>query len=128
MRDLDPRGTAGCHPCRQCCAAADPARRGGRQHSAARRRPSRTLAARGVLVLPDFIANAGGVICAAVEYRGGTETAALALIDEKIRANTEAVLDEVRRTDALPRTAALSLATERVRRAMRTRRWHDGVE
>ena len=27
------------------------------------------LAARGVLVLPDFIANAGGVICAAIEYR-----------------------------------------------------------
>jgi glutamate dehydrogenase (NAD(P)+) len=85
------------------------------------------LAARGVLVLPDFIANAGGVICAAVEYRGGTEAAALALIDEKIRANTEAMLDEVRRTGALPRTAALSLATDRVRRAMRTRRWDGGV-
>jgi glutamate dehydrogenase (NAD(P)+) len=83
----------------------------------------RTLAARGVLVLPDFIANAGGVICAAIEYRGGTEAAALALIAEKIRANTEAVLDEVRRTGALPRTAAVLLATERVRRAMRTRRW-----
>jgi hypothetical protein len=41
------------------------------------------LAARGVLVLPDFIANAGGVICAAIEYRGGTETAALAYIEEK---------------------------------------------
>jgi glutamate dehydrogenase (NAD(P)+) len=63
------------------------------------------------------------VICAAVEYRGGTESAALALIDEKIRANTEAVLDEVRRTGALPRSAAVSLATERVRRAMRIRRW-----
>jgi glutamate dehydrogenase (NAD(P)+) len=73
------------------------------------------LAARGILVLPDFIANAGGVICAAVEYRGGTETAALSKIEEKIRANTKAMLDEVRRTDALPRTAALSLATERVR-------------
>jgi glutamate dehydrogenase (NAD(P)+) len=84
------------------------------------------LAARGILVLPDFIANAGGVICAAVEYRGGTETAALTLIDEKIRANTEAMLDEVRRTDALPRTAALSLSTERVQRAMGTRRW-DGT-
>src|SRR6516165_5604237 len=83
----------------------------------------RTLAARGVLVLPDFIANAGGVICAAIEYRGGTEAAALAFIAEKIRANTEAVLDEVRRTGALPRTAAVSLATERVRRATRTRRW-----
>ncbi|MGC2203613.1 MAG: Glu/Leu/Phe/Val dehydrogenase, partial [Stellaceae bacterium] len=44
------------------------------------------LAERGVLVLPDFIANAGGVICAAIEYRGGTEAAALALIEEKIRA------------------------------------------
>jgi glutamate dehydrogenase (NAD(P)+) len=76
-----------------------------------------------VLVLPDFIANAGGVICAAVEYHGGTEAAALANIEEKIRANTEAVLDEVERTGALPRTAALSLATERVHRAMRTRRW-----
>jgi glutamate dehydrogenase (NAD(P)+) len=81
------------------------------------------LAARGVLMLPDFIANAAGVICAAIEYRGGTEAAARALIEEKIRANTEAMLDEMRRTDALRRTAALSLATERVRRAMRTRRW-----
>jgi glutamate dehydrogenase (NAD(P)+) len=81
------------------------------------------LADRGVLVLPDFIANAGGVICAAVEYRGGTEGAALALIDEKIRANTKAVLDVVRRTAVLPRGAATSLATERVHRAMRTRRW-----
>ena len=81
------------------------------------------LASRGVLVLPDFIANAGGVICAAVEYRGGTEGAALASIDEKIRANTKAVLDEVRRTGVLPRAAATSLAIERVHRAMRTRRW-----
>ena len=83
----------------------------------------RTLAARGVLVLPDFIANAGGVICAGIECRGGTEAAALALIAEKIRANAEAVLGEVRRTGALPRTAAVSLAAERVRRATRTRRW-----
>jgi glutamate dehydrogenase (NAD(P)+) len=46
------------------------------------------LAARGLLVLPDFIANAGGVICAAIEFRGGTEGAALALIAEELRANT----------------------------------------
>jgi glutamate dehydrogenase (NAD(P)+) len=81
------------------------------------------LASRGVLVLPDFIANAGGVICAAVEYRGGTEAAALTFIAEKIRGNTKAVLDEVRRAGVLPRTAATSLAIERVHRAMRTRRW-----
>jgi glutamate dehydrogenase/leucine dehydrogenase len=86
------------------------------------------LAGRDVLVLPDFSANAGGVICAAVEYRGGTESAALAFIDEKIRANTTAVLDEVRRTGMLPRTAATSLAVERVHRAMRTRRWDGAPE
>jgi len=79
---------------------------------------------RGVLVVPDFIANAGGVICASVEYRGGTQSAAFDYIDERIRANTRAVLEESRRTKALPRAAALALAKHRVRVAMQTRRWH----
>ena len=81
------------------------------------------LAGRGVLVLPDFIANAGGVICAAVEYRGGTETEAFAAIDEKIRVNTAAVLDQAKRQSVLPRAAAIALAKSRVERAMQTRRW-----
>jgi hypothetical protein len=80
------------------------------------------LAERGVLVLPDFIANAGGVICAAVEYQGGSEGAAFSAIDEKIRTNTAAVLDGVRLRGALPR-AALALAKTRLERAMATRRW-----
>jgi glutamate dehydrogenase (NAD(P)+) len=81
------------------------------------------LAARGVLVLPDFIANAGGVICAAIEYQRGTQAQAFAAIEEKIRANTRSVLEEARRSQQLPRAAALGLATARVRRAMATRRW-----
>lgn len=81
------------------------------------------LADRGVLVLPDFIANAGGVICAAVEYRGGTETEAFATIDEKIRANTAAVLDQVKKQSVLPRAAAMAVAKSRVESAMLTRRW-----
>jgi glutamate dehydrogenase (NAD(P)+) len=81
------------------------------------------LAARGVLVLPDFIANAGGVICAAIEYQQGTEAAALAAIDAKIRANTAALLRAVRSSGALPRAAALALAQARIARAMATRRW-----
>ena len=52
----------------------------------------RILHEKGVLVLPDFIANAGGVICASVEYHGGTQAQALQTIEEKIRANTEEVL------------------------------------
>ncbi len=82
-----------------------------------------SLAARGVLVIPDFIANAGGVICAAMEYQGATEASAFAAIEEKIRNNTKAVMDEVKRTGILPRAASMALAVQRVRRAMRTRRW-----
>lgn len=48
---------------------------------------------RGILWIPDFIANAGGVICAAVEYHGGTQSAAMETIEERIRGNTRAVLD-----------------------------------
>jgi len=79
---------------------------------------------RGILVLPDFIANAGGVICAAIEYRGGTQRAAFEYIDERIRANTHIVLEESRRSGEIPRQAALALAQRRVRAAMQTRRWH----
>ena len=78
---------------------------------------------RGVLVVPDFIANAGGVICAAMEYRGATRVAAFAAIEEKIRANTGAVLDAVRATRVSPRRAALDLATAEVKRAMSYRRF-----
>ena len=81
------------------------------------------LAERGVLILPDFIANAGGVICAAVEYQGGSEAAALNAIYEKIRANTRAILDRVSSGKVLPRAAAVELARTRIGRAMLTRRW-----
>jgi glutamate dehydrogenase/leucine dehydrogenase len=79
---------------------------------------------RGVLVVPDFIANAGGIICAAVEYRGGTQRMAFDMIDERIRANTRFVLDESKQRGILPRSAALALAERHVRAAAETRRWH----
>jgi glutamate dehydrogenase/leucine dehydrogenase len=78
---------------------------------------------KGVLVVPDFIANAGGVICASIEYRGGTQRAAFDYIDERIRANTRAVLEESSSGKVLPRSAATALAERRVRSAMQTRRW-----
>jgi glutamate dehydrogenase (NAD(P)+) len=79
---------------------------------------------RGVLCVPDFISNAGGVICAAVEYHGGTEAQALATIDEKIRANTAEVLTRAAALGRPPRVAAVEMAEQRVRSAMRLRRWH----
>jgi glutamate dehydrogenase (NAD(P)+) len=73
---------------------------------------------RGVIVLPDFIANAGGVICAAVEYHGGTQSQALKTIEEKIFANTEEVLASAKKHGLLPRQAAVALAETRVKKAM----------
>ncbi len=81
------------------------------------------LAERDVLVVPDFIANAGGVICAAMEYAGATQSAAFQAIEERIVANTEAVLTAATERKILPRAAAIELATARVREAMAFRRF-----
>ncbi len=78
---------------------------------------------RGVFCVPDFIANAGGVICAAMEYQGISQTAAFQIIEEKLRENTRLVLEESVNKNILPRQAALQLAVERVRKAMSYRRW-----
>jgi glutamate dehydrogenase/leucine dehydrogenase len=77
---------------------------------------------RGILVVPDFIANAGGVICASVEYHGGSESLAFDQIAEKIRRNTELVLERSRHEKTEPRQAAVALARERVLKAMSYRR------
>jgi glutamate dehydrogenase (NAD(P)+) len=78
---------------------------------------------RGVLVVPDFIANAGGVICAALELRGATESAALEAIQEKVRRNTQLVLEDASDRRITPRQAAVEMAEARVRKAMGFRRY-----
>ena len=78
---------------------------------------------RGVIVLPDFIANAGGVICAAMEYAGATQSQAFQAIEERIRANVAAVLADSKQRAIPPRRAALDLASGRVKQAMSYRRF-----
>jgi glutamate dehydrogenase/leucine dehydrogenase len=76
----------------------------------------------GIVSIPDFIANAGGVICAAVEYHGGTQSQAMAAIEEKIRANTAETLARARQGNITPRQAAEEMARSRLKEAMRYRR------
>ncbi|MEZ4660123.1 MAG: Glu/Leu/Phe/Val dehydrogenase [Caldilineaceae bacterium] len=76
----------------------------------------------GILSIPDFIANAGGVICAAVEYQGGAQRQALADIAEKVRTNTAEVLARAADSGLSPRAAAMQLARTRVEEAMRYHR------
>jgi glutamate dehydrogenase (NAD(P)+) len=81
---------------------------------------------RGVFCVPDFIANAGGVICAAVEYSGGSEAQVFPIIDEKIRGNTAEMLERMQLGRMLPREAAVAMARERVGAAMRYQRFNSG--
>ena len=78
---------------------------------------------KGILYVPDFIANAGGVICAAMEYHGANESAVMATIKDKVMRNTNQVLERVQREGIPPRQAAEDLALERVRKAMSFRRF-----
>ena len=78
---------------------------------------------RGIISIPDFIANAGGVICAAMEYRGSTEEQAMRVVAEKISENTRQVLGDAIARGVQPREAALQLALGRIRNAMGYRRY-----
>jgi glutamate dehydrogenase (NAD(P)+) len=77
-----------------------------------------SLHRRGVGVVPDFIANPGGVIAAFVELTS-TSTAkaqeAKALTREKIAANVRRVFEIAERHDCEPQHAALYLALNRIR-------------
>ncbi|HEY6585894.1 MAG TPA: Glu/Leu/Phe/Val dehydrogenase [Candidatus Methanoperedens sp.] len=77
---------------------------------------------RGILVVPDFVANAGGVITASVEYHGGTELIALDRTKSMIRKNTKELLDKVYSDKTYPRETAVGIAKQRVMRAMKYRK------
>jgi glutamate dehydrogenase (NAD(P)+) len=76
-----------------------------------------------VLCLPDWIVNAGGVICASVEYAGAGRARAFEQIAETVRENTAAVIERARARSVPPRTAALELAVASVREAQSFRRY-----
>ena len=82
----------------------------------------RILHERGVLLVPDFIANAGGVICAAVELAGGTAPQAFSTIEERIRENSRAVLERSQRDQVPTRVAAEELALAHLREVIAYRR------
>jgi glutamate dehydrogenase (NAD(P)+) len=81
------------------------------------------LMERGILSVPDFIANAGGVIMAAMEYEKRTEKEAFETISSKIKKNTYLMLEDAKREKIPPRIAAEKLAREKVLEAMRYREY-----
>lgn len=71
------------------------------------------LADKGKLIVPDFVANAGGVISSYVEYIGGNEKQMFKTVQEKIEKNTRIVLERAGER-RYTRAAALEIAKERV--------------
>jgi len=76
---------------------------------------------RGVLVVPDIIANAGGVISSYAEYVGENPKGMFDMVEQKIIRNVGLVIRKAREEKTTPRDSALAIANERVGEAMEKR-------
>ena len=76
----------------------------------------------GVWLIPDFLANAGGVIGSFVEYQGRTEKEAFELIKYKISKFIKNILTQAIMNEENPRILALEMSKQRVYRAMLLRK------
>jgi len=79
------------------------------------------LHSRGVLLVPDIVANAGGVISSYAELKGYGVQEALNLVEQKVSKSTKNVLERASSANILPRDAAMTIAKERVLEAMTKR-------
>jgi len=73
------------------------------------------LEGKGIIIVPDFVANAGGVISSYVEYIEGTIEQMWQMVEEKVVANTQLVLTRAKEKSITARAAALEIAQERIR-------------
>jgi len=69
---------------------------------------------KGILIVPDFIANAGGVISSYAEYRGYHPKRMFKTVETKITKNVKIVLEESFKRNKNPREVALKIARERI--------------
>ena len=76
----------------------------------------------GVWIIPDFIANAGGVIGSFVEYQGRTEKEAFELIKYKIVKAVRNILTEAVVRQENPRALATEMSRQVIYRAMLLRK------
>lgn len=72
------------------------------------------LGKRGVLIIPDFVANAGGVISSYAEHMGYDEKKMFELVEEKITKSVKATLARSKETGEIPRRAAEEIVKERL--------------
>ena len=71
------------------------------------------LAARGVLVVPDFVANSGGVLGGTLEFAGVSAEKVVRIIEKLVWPRTRQILQESNRRGSTPRKIAEAAALER---------------
>ncbi|OIO80763.1 hypothetical protein AUJ84_02650 [Candidatus Pacearchaeota archaeon CG1_02_32_132] len=74
-----------------------------------------------ILIIPDFVANAGGVISSYAEYIGKGPEYMHELVKRKLHENTDLVLRHAFEKKITPRKAGMEIALARVKRAMERR-------
>jgi glutamate dehydrogenase/leucine dehydrogenase len=79
------------------------------------------LHVKGVLVVPDFVANAGGVISSYAEYKGKKPEEMFKLVEKKVTKNTKKVLQKAKKEKVYPRQAGMEIAVVLVKKAMAER-------
>ena len=77
---------------------------------------------RGIVVVPDFVANAGGVISSYAEHMGYKAEKMFEMVEDKVTRATRDVLKKSLSSKRNPRLVAQEIAQERVRKAMKKRK------
>ena len=78
--------------------------------------------AKGILIVPDFVANAGGVISSYAEYAGMSPKEMFKMVEEKVVRATTIVMQESKKTGKSPRTVAMAHAMKVVEMAQKKRK------
>jgi len=78
---------------------------------------------RGITIIPDFAANAGGVISSYAEYEGFDEAKAFDLIEEKVTKATKNIMEKTQENNVYPREAGLEIARARIKEAQKEREY-----
>jgi glutamate dehydrogenase/leucine dehydrogenase len=98
---------------------------GAANNQLADRATDRAIAKRGILVVPDFVASAGGIVNIAQEFTGYDRERAFAET-ARIEDTTARVIEWARHDGTTPTEAALAMARRRIEEEGGGRRWRPG--
>ena len=74
---------------------------------------------KGIIIVPDFVANAGGVISSYAEYRGYDSMKMFKLVEDKLRDCAKAVMQKSLEEKRNPREVAMEIAVKRIEENMK---------